>query len=172
MTTGYIVLGRPDWTRPRLAPTGDRLAAIRWHDGAANLWIGSSRAPMQLVTDLRPWRLKDFHWSDDARGLVLVLEDASHRRRGLAWLDARSRATARLTPDLVADARYAGQVGSRKVRSCRPSPQPATSSTSGRDLADRSVPGWPPARRQSRFAPTGTAVRGGIVNSPSLRRGL
>jgi dienelactone hydrolase len=116
MTTGYIVLGRPDWTRPRLAPTGDRLAAIRWHDGAANLWIGSSKAPMQLVTDLRPWRLKDFHWSDDGRGLVLVLEDASRRRRGLAWLDARSRATTRLTPDLVGDARYAGQVGGQKPR--------------------------------------------------------
>jgi dienelactone hydrolase len=116
MTTGYIVLGRPDWTRPRLAPTGDRLAAIRWHDGAANLWIGSSKAPMQLVTDLRPWRLKDFHWSDDGRGLVLVLEDPSRRRRGLAWLDARSRATTRLTPDLVGDVRYAGQVGGPKPR--------------------------------------------------------
>ncbi len=116
MTTGYIVLGRPDWTRPRLAPTGDRLAAIRWHDGAANLWIGSSKAPMQLVTDLRPLRLKDFHWSHDGRGLVLVLEDASRRRRGLAWLDARSRATTRLTPDLAGDARYAGQVGGPKPR--------------------------------------------------------
>ena len=51
MTAGYIILGLPDWTRPRLAPEGDRLAAIRWHDGAANIWIGSSKAPMQLVTD-------------------------------------------------------------------------------------------------------------------------
>jgi dienelactone hydrolase len=116
MTTGYIVLGRPDWTRPRLAPTGDRLAAIRWHDGAANLWVGSSKAPMQLVTDLRPWRLRDFHWSDDGHGLVLVLEDAGRRRRGLAWLDARSRAITRLTPDPAGDARYAGQVGGQKPR--------------------------------------------------------
>jgi dienelactone hydrolase len=116
MTTGYIVLGRPDWTRPRLAPTGDRLAAIRWHDGAANLWIGSSKAPMQLVTDLRPWRLRDFYWSDDGRGLVLVLDDGGRRRRGLAWLDLRSRGSTRLTPDLVGDARYAGQVGGHKPR--------------------------------------------------------
>ncbi len=116
MTAGYIVLGRPDWTRPRLAPTGDRLAALRWHDGAANLWIGSSKAPMQLVTDLRPWRLRDFHWSEDGRGLVLVLEDAGRRRCGLAWLDARSRAITRLTPDLAGEARYAGQVGGQKPR--------------------------------------------------------
>jgi dipeptidyl aminopeptidase/acylaminoacyl peptidase len=116
MTTGYIVLGRPDWTRPRLAPTGDRLAAIRWHDGAANLWIGSSKAPMQLVTDLRPWRLRDFHWSDDSRGLTLVVEDAGRHRRGLAWLDLRSRVTTRLTPDLATDARYAGQASGAKPR--------------------------------------------------------
>jgi dienelactone hydrolase len=114
MTSGYIVLGRPDWTRPRLAPTGDRLAAIRWYDGAANLWIGSGKAPMQLVTDLRPWRLRDFHWGDDSRGLTLVLDDAGRRRRGLAWLDLRSRATTRLTPDLAGNARYAGQVGGQK----------------------------------------------------------
>ena len=90
MTAGYIILGRPDWTRPRLAPEGDRLAAIRWHDGAANIWIGSSKAPMQLVTDLRPYRLRDFHWGADGRGLVLTLDDPGGRRRGLAWLDLRS----------------------------------------------------------------------------------
>ena len=116
MTAGYIILGRPDWTRPRLAPEGDRLAAIRWHDGAANIWIGSSKAPMQLVTDLRPWRLRDFQWGTDGRGLVLTLDDAGGRRRGLAWLDLRSGSVTRLTPELAADARYAGQVGGPKPR--------------------------------------------------------
>ena len=116
MTSGYIVLGRPDWTRPRLAPTGDRLAAIRWHDGAANLWVGSGKSPMQLATDLRPWRLREFHWGVDGRGLILVLDDAGRRRRGLAWLDLRSRVTTRLTPDLSGDARYAGQIGGAKPR--------------------------------------------------------
>jgi dipeptidyl aminopeptidase/acylaminoacyl peptidase len=116
MTSGYIILGRPDWTRPRLAPAGDRLAAIRWHDGAANVWIGSSKAPMQLVTDLRQWRLRDFHWGTDGRGLVLVLTDAGGRRRRLAWLELRSGTVTSLTPELAADARYAGQAGTTKPR--------------------------------------------------------
>jgi dipeptidyl aminopeptidase/acylaminoacyl peptidase len=116
MTTGYIVLGRPDWTRPRLAPTGDRLAAIRWHDGAANVWVGSGKAPMQLATDLRPWRLREFHWGADGRGLVLALDDAGGHRHGLAWLDLRSRAVTRLTPDLSGQARSAGQIGGTKPR--------------------------------------------------------
>lgn len=115
MTAGYIVLGRPDWTQPRLAPAGDRFAAVRWHDGAANVWIGSSRAPMQLATDLRPWRLRDFHWALDGRGLVLVLDDAGvHQRRGLAWLDLRSGALTRLTSELAAGAQYVGQIGTDK----------------------------------------------------------
>jgi dienelactone hydrolase len=162
MTTGYIVLGRPDWTRPRLAPTGDRLAAIRWHDGAANLWIGSSKAPMQLVTDLRPWRLKDFHWSVDGRGLVLVLEDASRRRRGLAWLDARSRATTRLTPDLVGDARYAGQVGGPKPRILISVRRAATGQSQGSVLQAVTTTGdvldeWPgPGGPVSSWLATGT----------------
>jgi dienelactone hydrolase len=116
MTSGYIILGRPDWTRPRLAPTGDRLAAIRWHDGAANLWIGSSKAPMQLVTDLRQWRLRSFHWGTDGKGLVLVLTDAGGRRRRLAWLELRSGTVTSLTPELAADAHYAGQIGTAKPR--------------------------------------------------------
>lgn len=116
MTSGYIVLGRPDWAQPRLAPDGDRLAAIRWHDGSANIWTGSGRAPMQLVTDLRRWRLRDFHWGADGSGLVLALDDAGGRRRWLAWLELRSGAITRLTPELSADARYAGQVAGDKPR--------------------------------------------------------
>jgi dipeptidyl aminopeptidase/acylaminoacyl peptidase len=116
MTSGYIILGRPDWTRPRLAPEGDRFAAIRWHDCAANVWIGSSKAPMQLVTDLRPWRLQDFHWGADGRGLVLVLKDASGQRQWLAWLDLRSNAITRLTTELSAHTRYAGQINGSKPR--------------------------------------------------------
>jgi dipeptidyl aminopeptidase/acylaminoacyl peptidase len=116
MTSGYIVLGRPDWARPRLAPDGDRLAAIRWHDGSANIWIGSSKAPMQLVTDLRRWRLRDFHWGADGRGLVLALDHAGGRRRWLAWLDLRSGAATRLTPELSTDARYAGQISGDRPR--------------------------------------------------------
>jgi dienelactone hydrolase len=117
MTTGFIVLGRPDWKQPRLAPAGDRLAAVRWHDGAANVWIGSSKSPMQLATDLRPWRLHDFHWSLDGRGLILVLDDAGvHQRRGLAWQDLRSGALTRLTSELASDAQYVGQFGADKPR--------------------------------------------------------
>jgi dipeptidyl aminopeptidase/acylaminoacyl peptidase len=117
MTTGYIVLGRPDWTQPRLAPAGDRMAAVRWHDGAANVWIGSSKAPMQLASDLRPWRLRDFHWGTDGRGLVLILDDAGVRqRRWIAWLDLRSGTLTRLTPELASDPQYVGQVGADRPR--------------------------------------------------------
>jgi dipeptidyl aminopeptidase/acylaminoacyl peptidase len=117
MTGGYIVLGRPDWTQPRLAPAGDRMAAVRWHDGAANVWIGSSKAPMQLASDLRPWRLRDFHWGIDGRGLVLVLDDAGVRQRSwIAWLDLRSGTLTRLTPERASDPQYVGQVGTDRPR--------------------------------------------------------
>lgn len=108
MATGYVVPERPDWTRARLAPAGDRFAAVRWHDGAANVWVGSGRSPMQLASDLRPLRLRDYAWSADGRAMILVLE-VGGGQRGLAWLDLRDQAVARLTPGLGVDARYAGQ---------------------------------------------------------------
>lgn len=113
MSTSLVAPGRPDWARPKLAPAGDRLAAVRWHDGAANLWIGASHATMRLATDLRPWRLEDFHWGASGRGLVLVLEPAASEARMLAWLDLRSGAVTPLTSEL-ADAQYAGQAGGDK----------------------------------------------------------
>jgi acetyl esterase/lipase len=103
--------GTPDWTRPRLAPVGDRFAAVRWHDGAANVWVGASRSPMQLASDLRPWRLRDFHWSADGHGLILVLSQAGSDRRLLAWLDLRRRSVMPLTPDISGDSQYVGQTG-------------------------------------------------------------
>jgi len=113
MATGYVVPERPDWTRARLAPAGDRFAAVRWYEGAANVWVGSGRSPMRLVSDPRPWRLRDYAWSAAGRGLILVLEQASGRRV-VAWLDLRTATLTRLTPGLGADARYAGQCdGSR-----------------------------------------------------------
>ena len=106
--------GTPDWTRPKLAPAGDRFAAVRWHDGAANVWVGASRSPMQLASDLRPWRLRDYHWGADGTGLILILSQAGSDRRVLAWLDLRARSVAPLTPDLASDARYVGQIGGAK----------------------------------------------------------
>ncbi len=111
MSSGHAHFGGPGWTRPKLAPTGDRLAAVRWHDGAANVWIGAGKAPLRLASDLRPWRLRDFHWGANARGLVLVLDRAGTEKRWLAWLDLRSGALTRLTPDHAADAQYVGQLG-------------------------------------------------------------
>lgn len=108
MATGYVVPERPDWTRARLAPAGDRFAAVRWHDGAANVWVGSGDAPMQLASDLRPWRLADYVWSADGRALILVVEIGGGPRV-LAWLDLRTQTVSRLSPGLDADARYAGQ---------------------------------------------------------------
>ena len=114
MSAEHIVMERPDWTRPRLAPSGDRFAAVRWHDGAANVWIGSGRSPMQLVSDLRPWQLRDFRWSAAGNGLILEVELSGTDQRVLAWLDLHGRTLTRLTPGLGADARYAGQVAGEK----------------------------------------------------------
>jgi dipeptidyl aminopeptidase/acylaminoacyl peptidase len=113
MATGYVVPERPDWTRARLAPAGDRFAAVRWHDGAANVWVGSSDAPMQLASDLRPWRLCDYVWSADGHALILVIE-VGGGPRVLVWLDLRTQAVSRLSPGLGADARYAGQSDSSR----------------------------------------------------------
>jgi dipeptidyl aminopeptidase/acylaminoacyl peptidase len=71
---------------------------------------------MQLVTDLRQWRLRSFYWGTDGKGLVLVLTDAGGRRRRLAWLELRSGTVTSLTPELTADAHYAGQIGTAKPR--------------------------------------------------------
>jgi dienelactone hydrolase len=108
MATGYVVPERPDWTRARLAPAGDRFAAVRWHDGAANVWVGSSDAPMQLASDLRPWRLRDYVWSADGHALILMVE-ISGGPHSLVWLDLHTQTVSRLSPGLDADARYAGQ---------------------------------------------------------------
>ena len=53
---------------------------------------------MQLASDLRPWRLRDFHWGADGQGLILVLSQAGSDQRVLAWLDLRARSLAPLTP--------------------------------------------------------------------------
>lgn len=111
MATGYVVPERPDWTRARLAPTGDRFAAVRWHEGAANVWIGAGGSPMQLASDLRPWRLRDYHWGLGGDGLVLVLELPGAEQQVLAWLDLRAHTLTRLTPGLGAHAQYVGQTG-------------------------------------------------------------
>ena len=110
MATGYVVPERPDWARARLAPEGDSFAAVRWHDGAANVWVGGGEAPMQLASDLRPLLLRDYVWSIDGRALVLALEYPGGPRL-LAWLDLRAQTISHLTPGLASDTRYAGQVG-------------------------------------------------------------
>jgi dienelactone hydrolase len=113
MATGYVVPERPDWTRARLAPADGRFAAVRWHDGAANVWVGSGDAPMQLASDLRPLVLRDYVWSADGHALILALEYPGGPRL-LAWLDLRAQTMSRLTPGLEPDTEYAGQAaGSR-----------------------------------------------------------
>jgi len=114
MATGYVVPERPDWTRPRLAPVGDKFAAVRWHEGAANVWISAGNSPMQLVSDLQPWRLRGYHWGAGGDGLVLELQLPGAEQHVLAWLDLRARTLTRLTPGLGADSQYAGQSGGDK----------------------------------------------------------
>jgi dienelactone hydrolase len=110
MASRSVVPERPDWTRPRLPPTGDRFAAVRWHDGAANVWVGSGDAPMQLASDLRPLRLRNYIWSADGDALILALEFGRGPRL-LGWLDLHAQAVTPLAPGLEADVRYAGQAG-------------------------------------------------------------
>jgi dipeptidyl aminopeptidase/acylaminoacyl peptidase len=69
---------------------------------------------MQLASDLRPWRLRDFHWGASGHGLILVLRQAGSDQHVLAWLDLRARSVAPLTPELASDAQYVGQVGGPK----------------------------------------------------------
>ena len=150
MSSGHAHFGGPGWTRPKLAPAGDRLAAVRWHDRAANVWIAAGKAPLQLASDLRPWRLCDFHWGTNGRGLVLVLDRSGADGRWLAWLDLRSGALARLTPDHAADAQYVGQLGTQKpsiLTAVRHSPsgefELQTVTPSGAVIAEWAGPGKP-----------------------------
>lgn len=151
--------GTPDWFRPRLAPAGDRFAAVRWHDGAANVWVGASRSPMQLASDLRPWRLRDFHWGANGHGLILVLSEAGSDKRVLAWLDLRARSVAPLTPDLTGDAQCVGQQGGAKpyvLIAVRPSPA-ETSRLAAVTLAGAVISEWnPPVGHATRWLATGT----------------
>src|SRR5215475_14793772 len=114
MTARQWTVGRSGWRRPKLAPAGSRLAAIRWHEGADDLWVGSTGTPLELASDVRPWRLRDFHWAASGAGLILVLGMVGREQRWLAYLDLRSGAVSRLTPDTAADARYVGQARGAK----------------------------------------------------------
>jgi dienelactone hydrolase len=114
---------------------------------------------MQLASDLRPWRLRDFHWGADGHGLILVLSQAGSDQRVLAWLDLRARSVAPLTPDLASDAHYAGQVGGAKpyiLIAVRHSPA-GTSRLQAVTPAGAVMAEWqPPAGQATRWLATGT----------------
>jgi dipeptidyl aminopeptidase/acylaminoacyl peptidase len=159
MATGYVVPERPDWTQARLAPAGDRFAAVRSHDGAANVWIGTGSSPMQLASDLRPWLLRGYHWGAGGDGLVLILALPGAEQHVLAWLDLHARTVTRLTPGLGADVHYVGQTGGGKPSVLIAVRHPFTSSfqlqavtPAGALLAEWESPGGP----ASRWLATGT----------------
>src|SRR5215469_183266 len=127
VATGYVVPERPDWTRARLAPAGDSFAAVRWHEGAAHVWVGSGGAPMQLVSEPRPWLLQDYVWSADGRALILTVE-VSGGTHAVVWLDLQAQTVARLSPGLQADAHYAGQTDSSRPGALVAIRSPQTSS--------------------------------------------
>jgi acetyl esterase/lipase len=114
---------------------------------------------MQLASDLRPWRLRDFHWGVGGHGLILILSEAGSDRRVLAWLDLRARSVAPLTPDLTGDAQYVGQAGGAKpyvLIAVRQSPAEASRlvavTPTGAVIAE-----WdPPAGHATRWLATGT----------------
>ena len=114
---------------------------------------------MQLASDLRPWRLRDFHWGADGQGLILVLSQAGSDQRVLAWLDLRARSLAPLTPDLAADAHYVGQVGGAKPRvliAVRQSPA-GSSRLQSVTPAGAIIAEWePPGGKATRWLATGT----------------
>ena len=114
---------------------------------------------MQLASDLRPWRLRDFHWAASGQGLILVLSEAGSDKRVLAWLDLRARSVAPLTPDLTGDAQYVGQAGGAKpsvliaVRQSPAEPSRLVAVTpTGAVISE-----WdPPAGHATRWLATGT----------------
>ena len=114
---------------------------------------------MQLASDLRPWRLRDFHWGADGHGLILVLSQAGSDQRVLAWLDLRARSLAPLTPDLAADAHYVGQVGGAKpsvLIAVRQSPA-GSSRLQAVTPAGAIIAEWqPPVGHATRWLATGT----------------
>jgi dipeptidyl aminopeptidase/acylaminoacyl peptidase len=114
---------------------------------------------MQLASDLRPWRLRDFHWSTDGQGLILVLSQTGSDQRVLAWLDLRTRSVAPLTPDLASDAHYVGQVGGAKpcvLIAVRHSPA-GTSRLQAVTPAGAVMAEWqPPSGQATRWLATGT----------------
>ncbi len=114
---------------------------------------------MQLASDLRPWRLRDFHWGTDGHGLILVLSQAGSDQRVLAWLDLRARSVAPLTPDLASDAHYVGQVGGAKpgiLIAVRQSPA-GTSRLQAVTPAGAVMAEWqPPSGQATRWLATGT----------------
>ena len=114
---------------------------------------------MQLASDLRPWRLRDFHWGADSRGLILELRQAGSYQRVLAWLDLRTRSLAPLTPDPASDAHYVGQVGGAKpyiLISVRQSPA-GTSQLRAVTPTGAVVSEWqPPSGQATRWLATST----------------
>ena len=114
---------------------------------------------MQLASDLRPWRLRDFHWGADSRGLILELRQAGSYQRVLAWLDLRTRSLAPLTPDPASDAHYVGQVGGAKpyiLISVRQSPA-GTSQLRAVTPTGAVMSEWqPPSGQATRWLATGT----------------
>jgi dienelactone hydrolase len=114
---------------------------------------------MQLASDLRPWRLRDFHWGAAGQGLILVLSQAGSDQRVLAWLDLRARSVAPLTPDPASDAHYVGQVGGPKpgiLIAVRQSPA-GTSRLQAVTPAGAVMAEWePPSGQATRWIATGT----------------
>jgi dienelactone hydrolase len=114
---------------------------------------------MQLASDLRPWRLRDFHWGTDGQGLILVLSQAGSDQRVLAWLDLRARSVAPLTPDLASDAHYVGQAGGAKpyiLIAVRQSPA-GTSRLQAVTPTGAVIAEWqPPSGLATRWLATGT----------------
>jgi dipeptidyl aminopeptidase/acylaminoacyl peptidase len=114
---------------------------------------------MQLASDLRPWRLHDFHWGASGHGLILVLSQAGRVGRVLAWLDLRTRSVAPLAPELAGDAHYVGQVGGAKPYILIAVRQSATAASRLLAVAPTGaiISDWgPPAGHVTRWLATGT----------------
>ena len=112
--------------------------------------------------ETHPWRLRDFHWGIDGRGLVLILDDAGVRqRRWIAWLDLRSGTLTRLTPELAGDPQYVGQVGADGPRILIAIADAATARSELQEVTDTGevMSRWPgPGQPVSSWVATGTQV--------------
>ncbi len=171
------LFARSDWTLPRLAPRGARVAMARWERDGLNLWVVEQDGRRAPATMLAARRIKDYAWRVDGGGFLLTLDEQGDERRWVADYDSTRHRLTRISPPDAADATLLRQFGGARPRAllCCRAPSGGLSLVEV-DLASgerRALPA--PLDGASRYlaGPTGDllAVRGGQGGASWWRRG-